>query len=849
MKYFRILIKNKYFNYGFMPLLIILFSILVANKYPYNTLLRYQILNIFQLILIVPVVINVFYIYNKHRISNKLFFIYGSFFFLVLNEVFWSLAITPNHSFNKFLFLVAISDSLMYLSFIIFLLQIILERKQNRQVILKPMLISIVLLCSLQLTLSWSSLADIMAYLVMIPIIYMETVLFCSIYSKALWLKEFLIGLGLHVINMLLVLNRVYFLPRDQEFLFANIATIIALYFTFKATITLKNTKYLNYPLNLDKNFYNTLMNKIHVMVIIILTLFFYYIHSTNFILMSSSWGYYFLLIFVLSNIALVFTRYISNEINFEIRTLVEYFSSRKKTDVNFKISEFKTLKTSLTKILNEIENSHKDNIRLENNKFLLEQNEQKNSEFRDKLALLVHDLKSPTLTISNVTNHIKQINTFDNTDLEALSIANTKINIMVQQLLKEYKSISTSSVKVFFHVFLLLHKIYKESQIIYRQIKFHFNTTQNSYSSCLYHNNDTLERVITNIIKNAAESIPNNKVGVINISMLLIDNVIRISISDNGIGMSNLVKNNILNGYLNVSTKTDGSGSGSRQIYLGIKELNGVYEIDSTLNTGTTITISIPTIPSPTWIINKINLDGINKIIILDDDKIILDIWQAKLSESNCFLNISFFETLPELESYLKNIPSHKDILFLCDYQIKTQNGVDVIKHLNIKNSILVTNLSESQELQETVEKNQINLLNKEFIPYLDITSNKNPAVASIKSHDMIWLDDQITFPRYIVNTYYKNINVKIFSAVDEFMTNIELYDRNITIVLDHELSSSSNMKRTNGTEIATILHTMGFLKIIILSATKLDQLPDYIKSFTKDDFDSLLNLHNCWN
>jgi len=100
--------------------------------------------------------------------------------------------------------------------------------------------------------------------------------------------------------------------------------------------------------------------------------------------------------------------------------------------------------------------------------------------------------------------------------------------------------------------------------------------------------------RVLNNLLKNAEQSIPNNRIPKVVVDIELLDNNVEIRISDNGKGISDKEKTKIFEPQF--TTKTGGMGLGlgiSKNI---IESLNGKIRFDSQLNIGTTFYIDIPT-------------------------------------------------------------------------------------------------------------------------------------------------------------------------------------------------------------------------------------------------------------
>jgi signal transduction histidine kinase len=99
--------------------------------------------------------------------------------------------------------------------------------------------------------------------------------------------------------------------------------------------------------------------------------------------------------------------------------------------------------------------------------------------------------------------------------------------------------------------------------------------------------------RVFNNLIKNAIQSIPENKKGLIEIVLRYKNNQIEISITDNGSGISDEAVDKIF--VPNFTTKTGGMGLGLAMVKNIIESANGRIWFETKNAQGTTFHISLP--------------------------------------------------------------------------------------------------------------------------------------------------------------------------------------------------------------------------------------------------------------
>jgi signal transduction histidine kinase len=103
----------------------------------------------------------------------------------------------------------------------------------------------------------------------------------------------------------------------------------------------------------------------------------------------------------------------------------------------------------------------------------------------------------------------------------------------------------------------------------------------------------EQIGRVFTNIIKNAIQSIPSDREGVIEVFYEIKNKEAIISIKDNGDGMSDEVKSKIF--VPSFSTKNSGMGLGLAISKKIIENCGGKIKFISTKGKGSTFTVAIP--------------------------------------------------------------------------------------------------------------------------------------------------------------------------------------------------------------------------------------------------------------
>jgi two-component system nitrogen regulation sensor histidine kinase NtrY len=108
-----------------------------------------------------------------------------------------------------------------------------------------------------------------------------------------------------------------------------------------------------------------------------------------------------------------------------------------------------------------------------------------------------------------------------------------------------------------------------------------------------IYADKTHVNRLFTNLIQNALQSVPENKVPSIQIDESILDGHVLIKIKDNGEGIPENTHSKIFTP--NFTTKTSGTGLGLAMCKRIVEQMNGKIWFETTLHEGTTFFIELP--------------------------------------------------------------------------------------------------------------------------------------------------------------------------------------------------------------------------------------------------------------
>ena len=228
--------------------------------------------------------------------------------------------------------------------------------------------------------------------------------------------------------------------------------------------------------------------------------------------------------------------------------------------------------------------------------------------------------------------------------------------------------------------------------------------------------NSAIFRRISLNLIKNAIES-----GGKVEISLERQGSNAIITIADTGKGIAANILKQMMLGRAVTHDKIGGRGLGFSYAKKIIEQLGGIIALESELNKGTKQIIKFPiSANKPSWFVDKISLENIKTIVIVDDFAGIHKIWDEKLKDKN--IKIIHIHNSIEFENYIAQNKEAKNILYLVDFSLEDMfsNGLILIKKSNLQNqSILVTSKYMEQFIKDESIKIGVKILPKEFMAF----------------------------------------------------------------------------------------------------------------------------------
>lgn len=340
----------------------------------------------------------------------------------------------------------------------------------------------------------------------------------------------------------------------------------------------------------------------------------------------------------------------------------------------------------------------------------------------------VAHDIKSPLASLNFLLDHVSSLpekqRTLMRSSIQRITdIANTLYSKSRQNYYSEDGKVRKIMVPS------VLESVLSEKRVQLKNknnIKIIVSSFEKVYGAFIKIDPIAFKRVLSNLVNNSIEAcIKENHY--IEASIYMSSQIIEISIKDDGKGIPNSILSKVwAKGftYDKNSLNTAGSGLGLYYAKDIIEAHSGNLSIDSTEGKGTAVTISLPRCKPPSWFVNKLYLNNIKKIVVLDDDKSIHRLWKERFDNHSINAELVHFTHERDFVEYFSQEEQSK-ILYLIDYELVNQNntGLDLIAKFGItEKAILITSYYEDKEVRRQADNLGLKIIPKDMAAFVPI-------------------------------------------------------------------------------------------------------------------------------
>ena len=469
---------------------------------------------------------------------------------------------------------------------------------------------------------------------------------------------------------------------------------------------------------------------------------------------------------------------------------------STQKSDTNLP-DEFQTIQNKIYELLEEVSNHSK----------ILAQ---------ERIAVQVaHDIRSPLLVLTQMLNDLSVL-----PEKKRINVRNAiqRVTDIANNLLSQYKNQGAGTLESSEPVLMMLESVISEKRIQVSQlsIAIELRASPDMHNAFVQVDIAGFKRTISNLINNSIESIQTKNGRIIISTQRQADGVL-IKIKDNGCGIEKEKLQDVLMG---VSIgKTKGSGLGLPFAIQKIAQWRGHYSLRSEAGVGTEFDIVLIEAPPAKWFMDVVTLHNKNKIVILDDDDYIHQIWDERFTKdylSHNKLSLYHFNTQVDFVEFLVHENIESTIFFL-DYEIgkDKETGLSLVERFNLgKCTALVTSRYEDVAIREHCKKLNVKIIPKFFAQHIPIFINKKPVV--------LIDDDELITTIWKDSAKKAEIDLDVFHDPEEFFEKIDNYPKHTVIYVDSCLG-----KNQKGEVIAKTIYDSGFTNITLATGYPKEQFP----------------------
>ena len=218
---------------------------------------------------------------------------------------------------------------------------------------------------------------------------------------------------------------------------------------------------------------------------------------------------------------------------------------------------------------------------------------------WREIARQIAHEIKNPLTPMKLSVQHLQRA--FANNDANiGEKIAKTS-NLLITQIdiLSDLANEFSSYAKMPAPTYENLHVLYTISQLaeLYKQGSSHQIFIRCNEQLNIVFDNGYFNRIVSNLIKNALQAIPDDVEGLVQIEVIEHNENIKIYVKDNGSGISSEQATKIFTPYF--STKISGMGLGLPIVKNMIESSGGTIKFTSTVGVGTEFCVTIPKHPT----------------------------------------------------------------------------------------------------------------------------------------------------------------------------------------------------------------------------------------------------------
>lgn len=351
----------------------------------------------------------------------------------------------------------------------------------------------------------------------------------------------------------------------------------------------------------------------------------------------------------------------------------------------------------------------------------------------------VAHDIRSPVSALNMVASLTEQM---PEASRQLIRKATQRINDIANHLLAQsrcqapalaltHDRPATSSPQSVVMLVAVLDELLSEMRLQHKSSRIEIKgELESGYGLFVEVNSSELCRSISNLVNNSVEAMPNDRPICITLKLLKEGVHAVIEVQDNGKGIPGDQLKRIGERDFSFGKSTSngsGNGLGLSQVFGFAKGVKGSVEISSELNQGTTVRLKLPLCTAPGWFVPSLDLSDFDRIVSIDDDESIHEIWDRRIVGAGLSETIERLRLhKPEMNPSIAGEGDTRS-LFLVDFEFSDHqlNGLQLIESEGLRDcALLVTSRYDDTLIQKKAEQLNVKILPKNLAYLIPIRS-----------------------------------------------------------------------------------------------------------------------------
>lgn len=454
-----------------------------------------------------------------------------------------------------------------------------------------------------------------------------------------------------------------------------------------------------------------------------------------------------------------------------------------------------------------------------------------------DLAGKVAHNIRSPLVVLDSVVKSVRNTAYLDEAQRKLLLSVSTRIETIANDLMTHFIPENKDLIsRNFCFLWPTIDSIVAEKMVLLGQhsrIELHSEIAPEVFDAGLPISSADLSSMLSNLINNSIQAFEQNS-GLITIEATLSQSHpghCLLTVKDTGKGIPPEILEKIgING--GTFGKVGGAGIGLKDSRAIVARIGGIFSIESVVEKGTTIQLQLPLAIAPKWLARQIDLRGVNKVVVLEDDPGMVLLWKERLRKSS--LEATYL-THPE-DFDIEKYPLDQT-RYIFDYELvgSTVTGLDLIANHSLKDkATLVTSYYFDSRIQNEIESIGGRMLPKFMAPNVEIFLPAQSESQQSSGYDLILIDDDLMV--HDLWGYAATSCGKILKAIFKLSEiDWDSLKKDIPIFIDLNLGDG-----VSGVTVAQSLFEQGFQNLVLTTGERIDlaKVPSFIREVRSKDF-----------